>query len=292
MRSSFEFGPKKASDIVLQKAYERARSGRGQEAIEMSDFISDYGEENVANDKLQVEEIEERFKEESQEVRDALRLATILEAIITEQVELSEWLGPEVHTRKASRYDDLINKVDVIAEVEHEHTPTHLALAIDVTHGRYLNDKFNDIKREIETGTLTSVKYFENADQTFKGKLSKVPRVVLGMDKEALFELTELWMEGNNTKLAAHPVQLEILEEIQLQLEQYRDYALRCDKDDLVKIYDRQLRIIESIVSLPEKQELARSYDADRGYRTHDETYKAIRLGARKFSGYKPSLAA
>jgi hypothetical protein len=166
--------PSRQEEAILAQAYERALSGRGQEQIDMDRFADDYGAESVAKDKARVAELEAKFEAEmTPEIQEAIRLGTILEAIVTEQAELNEWLGSDVRTRKASRYDDVENGVDVIAEIEQEHTTSHLALAIDVTHGVFLQKKFDRIKREIDEGTLTTVKYFENTDETFRGGCSK-----------------------------------------------------------------------------------------------------------------------
>ncbi len=271
-------------EATLSQAYERALSGKGQEQIDIDHFLRDYGAENIAKDKEEITEREAAFEEEmTPETREALRLGTILEAIITEQVELNEWFGQDVRTRKASRYDDIINGVDTIAEIEQQNTTSHLALAIDVTHGILLQKKFHRIKHEIDEGTLTTVKYFENMDETFRGRLLKVPRVVLGVEKEAVIELAALWIAGKNKELASHPIQIQLLEEMVIQLQSYQEYAQKTDKDDLARIYEKQLRIIESIANQPKKRRLKEQLDTDTS-RQPDRTQQAIRLGAKKLA--------
>lgn len=175
----------------------------------------------------------------------------------------------------------MVNGVDTIAEIEQEHTTSHLALAIDVTHGILLQKKFDRIRREIDEGTLTTVKYFESTDETFRGRLLKVPRVVLGVEKSAVAELAQLWIAGKNKELATHPVQIQLLDEITIQLKSYRDYAQHTGKGDLAKVYDKQLRIVQGIAEQPNKKRLREEMEADTS-RERDKTQRAIHLGAIK----------
>jgi hypothetical protein len=186
-----------------------------------------------------------------------------------------------VRTRKASRYDDVVNGVDTIAEIEQENSTSHLALAIDVTHGVMLQKKFDRIKREIDEGTLTTIKYFENSDETFRGRLLKVPRVVLGVEKSAVVELAGLWNAGKNKELATHPVQVQLIEEITVQLQSCLEYAQKTGKGDIARVYERQLRIIEGIANQPDKKKLRAQVEADTS-REPDRTQQAIQLGAKR----------
>ena len=280
MKNKFEHSS--YEENVLAQAYERALSGRGQEQIDMERFVDDYGAENVAGDRQRVSDLEAKFEAEmTPEIREAIRLGTILEAIVVEQTELNEWFGPDVRTRKASRFDDVVNGVDAIAEIEREHSTSHLALAVDVTYGVLLQKKFDRIRHEIDDGTLATVKYFENTDETFRGRLRKVPRVVLGVEKQKVVELAELWTSGKQKELAVHPAQLQLLDEILVQLRSFAEYARGKGKDDLARVYEKQLGIVESMASHPRKEKLRREMKAS-GLYQRDQTEEAIRLGAKK----------
>lgn len=273
----FKINTEQVSEKFLTAAYERAVSGRGQDQIDMDDFIDDYGDAAVQSDKKHVARLEERFAADATpETNESLKLATVLESIITEQIELSDWFGPSTTTRRTSRFDDVVNGVDAIAEIEQDNTMNHLALAIDVTYGTSLEKKFRRIKEEIEEGTLASVKYFDNEEHTFKGKLFKVPRVVLGIDRTRLIELAGLWLNDKKKELAVHPVQFKLLEEIRLQLLGFKKYASTLGRDDLVKIYERQAQIVMGIIkerhSEMEKQRIQVVDVADE----HDRTFESI----------------
>lgn len=281
---SQHFNKEQVSSSFIEAAYERAISGRGQDEIKMESFIEDYGEAVVSSDQELAQTLAKKFEgRESFEEREMHKLATILEAIVIEQIELSEWLGPTTMTRRTSLYDDYINGVDAIAEIEQENTTSHLALAIDVTYGNALYQKFERIREEIEAGTLTTIKYFEDSDRTFKGKLFKVPRIVLGVDKRALVELAELWMQGKKRELGLHRVQIKLIEEVRIQLKAFREYAASLEgREDIVKIFDRQIRILGTIkkerYEALEELGVVIEESFDEG---SDKTFDAIRHGAR-----------
>ena len=272
--------PESLEDRVVSEAYLEAKEKSGKERIEPLDFSDLYSEESIREDLELSSRLEAKFEKENNP--ETHRLATILEEVFSEQIELNDWLGEGVTTQKASRYDDFVNGVDEIVEIEEENSVNHWAVAIDVTFGTNLSSKFGRIKKEIESGDLATVKYFENSERSFKGKLSKIPRIIIGTGKENIVKLAKLWVEKNNKELASHPVQLEILEEIILQLEAFKRYAEKLGKEDIVKIYDRQLSI--AIKMSKEKQELRKK--SDLSYRKDDKVFESIRKGAEAFETY------
>jgi hypothetical protein len=273
------FSPEALEDQVILEAFKEAKEKSDKERIEPADFKDLYSEESIQEDQKLAAELSLKFEESDNP--EANKMALILEEIFSEQIELNEWLGEGVTTRKSSLFDDFINGVDEIIEIEEENSVNHLAVAIDVTFGTSLDKKFDRIKKEIESGELATVKYFENSERTFKGRLSKVPRVVIGTNKDSLVKLAKLWVERNNKELSEHPIQLEILDEISLQLEAYRDYAQKLNKEDIVKILDRQLAIAQKIKLSESKKELRKK--ADLSYRTEDNVFEAIKKGAESF---------
>lgn len=267
--------PEALEDRVVSEAYREAKERFDKERIEPESFKDLYPEESIKEDVELASKLEERFAETADS--ETGHLALILEEIFSEQIELNEWLGGGVTTKKASRYDDFVNGVDEIVEIEEENSINHLAVAVDVTFGTNLYKKFERIKNEIQSGELTTVKYFENSEGTFKGKLSKVPRVIIGTSKENIIQLAKLWIEHNNKELSQHPVQLEILDEIVLQLEAYKNYAEKLNKEDVARIFDRQLAIAKKIRSSENKTNLRKK--ADLSYRNEDRVFEAIKKG-------------
>jgi hypothetical protein len=273
------FSPEAMEDQVVLEAFKEAKEKSDRERIEPSDFKDLYSEEVIQEDMRLAAELGKKFEDFNDP--EAHKLALILEEVFSEQIELNEWLGEGVTTRKSSSYDDYVNGVDEIVEIEEENSVNHLAVAVDVTFGTSLNKKFERIKKEIESGDLATVKYFENSERTFKGRLSKVPRVIIGTSKDNLVKLAKLWVEHNNKELSKHPVQLEILDEMSTQLEAYKNYAEKLGKEDIVKIMDRQITIIQKIRLSDSKKELRKT--ADLSYKTEDRVFEAIKKGVESF---------
>jgi len=268
---------------VFDRAHNRAQESLAEEAIDERDFEDLYSPKTVRDDRAYVAEMERRFESsDTLAMAEIKRMSTVFEALMNEQIELNEWLGPDVKTRTASRFDDIKNGVDSIAEIEHETSTSHLALAFDITHGHDLTRKMARIKREIDQATLTEVKYFESSDGTFKGKLAKVPRVVIGADRETLKELINLWMSKRNKDLAIHPIQLQIIDEIVMQLEAFQEYAVRTGKNDIAQIYARQLALVRGIQT--SKQGLYRTSHIDTGYLFNDRVFSGIQESLAIFS--------
>lgn len=245
--------PKFESDKIifpdLERRFREADRSLNEYRIDMDTFRELYGAEAVDRDRSKVNHIKEKFlKTKTPEDIEAKKLAVIFEAVFSEQAELSNWLGENSTVIPTCEYDDIINSVDAIAEFsEEEKSPQHLGLGIDVTYRKYLHEKFKKIKENIDRGTLAEIKYFHSGSLNFTGKLSQIPRVVVLAKRETVKELVEL-QEGKKKKaLADHFIQFQILEEIIMQLETYREYALRIGKQDIAKKFEMARRIISEI---------------------------------------------
>jgi len=261
-RESFRSDEK---DPLIEPAYKKAEGLLNTDAINLEDFIPLYGKENVANDQKYVDQIEASIREQGEgRENTALKAATVFEAIIHQHGEQSNWFGSNASTIKASRYDDLKNGVDTIVEFQEEKKPaSQLALAIDVTFSSDLKRKFDRIKKEIEQGDLTRIKYFHSENTGFRGEMTKVPRIVVGADIAVVKGLAGLWLEGQNSVLARHPIQFQILEEARLQCEGFANYARKIGQHDIAAKYEIDLRIIEDIIK--EKSKTLRDFgDRDR----------------------------
>lgn len=236
-------------DREIDNAYERALEILGN-PIDPKTF-TDY--KDVQADIEFVQKMEERFAEESgrlsPEVKRLQKLAKIFEAIIFQHAEQSNWFGESATTLETSRYDDIVNKVDAIVEFqEGESSASHLAVAMDVTIAEHFGAKFDHVKQGIDEGKLTEVKYFASDFLNIRGRKSKVPHVIIGVDRKTLYDVIDAWMKGDNRRLADHPVQIKILEEIRVQLRAYQKYAEQVGKEDLVPIYQKTESTISAIM--------------------------------------------
>lgn len=231
--------------LKLEEAHARAQKDLSEYEIKPETFFGLYGDSILKHDAEEVARLEASFEQSPSKIH-----ADILEAIVCEHGELSEWFGPQSQVIKTSRFDDYKNKIDMIVETETEDRQfSHLALGIDVTFGnKDLSKKFDAIKTKIAKGSLGEIKYFHSDRQDFTGRKRKVPLVVIGVEIDRVKELGLLWMNRRNKDLAVHPVQVTILEEATLQLEAFVQYAKSIGKNDVVPILAMELQKINELL--------------------------------------------
>ena len=235
----------------IEHAYNTAEETLAKNAIDPHDFTELYGAENIERDLARVEKKEKGFTVDAPKI-----YAEVLEAILFDQIGNGDWFGKGTRAIKTSQYDDYINGSDIILELEEvNRTLSHLSLSVDVTFGTTTEEKkFAMIKKHIDDETLGEIKYFHSERGGFQGKLSRVPQVVIGVEKELLIKLSGLWAdkhgrkEENSEELASHPVQRLIFAEILLQLQTFRIYAEETKKESIVPIYEKSINILEEIL--------------------------------------------
>ena len=265
-----------AKHPVIKQTHERAASILQKDAFDPRNFTELYGEENVQKDLDYVEDVKTKF--EDSEMKP---VAEVLEAIMYEHIELSEWFGPTAQTIRPSEFDDIKNKVDLITEFVEESTRKYLALGIDVTFGsKTLGEKFTRIKADIDKDELTQVKYFET--HGYKGSLQQVPRIIVGVEADTVIELAALWMNNKNKDLGEHFVKDIILDEIEEQLIAFLAYAEANNKVGAAESYRNALSTVKGIWAkqqrVPHTEEISEAIKNDR-------VYKAIQSELRyKFS--------
>lgn len=247
------------TEVLIKKAYEKALSSVHEAEINPTLFRDLYGKEAVEADIAYVEEMERTFTQEGEQGQ-AQKLGTIFEAILHDRVAYSHWLGKETSSQKTSRYDDIKNGIDEVVETEvHGVASSYLGLALDATLSA-TDEKFRRIKREINEGKLGTVKYFRSKKGEFRGELSQVPRVVVTADAKTVLELATLWLEKRHKELHDHPFQHQMLEEIEVQLDQFEHYARATgNRGEVADTFARSRTLISSIrktkeETLPDKK--------------------------------------
>ncbi len=236
---------------VLERGYEKARGvlENPEYSIQETDFIPIYGEDAVRRDLAHVEKLEGYFAEnQGVAERNTKKIADTLEAIVLTQSEMSEWLG-DAKTLRSSRFDDYINKVDMIAEWSSGAEGTRvLGLAVDVTFGLIgVQKKLREIKAEIDNGVLGSIRYFKDERGDFMGTRNNVPRTVIGVSQPVVQELARLWVEGEKKLLGQHPVQRVFIDQIATQLRSMERYAERTGKFDVAMAYRKALAAVTPV---------------------------------------------
>ncbi len=158
-------------------------------------------------------------RENSVENAVQFQYATVMEAILLQHGELSEWFGEGVFTVKTTDFDDLRNGLDLILSFpskadanERQH------LGIDVTFSQFkLAKKLSRGYDEVCNGELATVKYYACEDTGERGAI-QVPRITLAITREHVTELAGLWMNNKNQELGNHAVKEIFLKEMEAQL--------------------------------------------------------------------------
>ncbi len=247
--------------LPWQAAFEKTQKIL-KEAPTISDFADHYPAEEIAVDERLVTEFEQVMKRRDKEraIDPAHQAeAQVLEAIIYEESEMSDLLGPESSTVLTSKFDDYFNHTDCAVEFgEPDEKGQAPIIALDVTVQKELGGKFATILKELRSGTLTSLKYFESA-RGDKGSRDFVPRVIVGCDRKLVPQIAYTWMNFKQ-QMAEHPLQLLILNEIRIQLESQYDYinflkkgAVKRGEQTLIDRYTIASTRLEEIMSITKK---------------------------------------
>lgn len=242
-----EFSP------IMERAHEKAHElfRDPDYAIQSADFIDLYGTVQVQADVHKAQEKMRQFRLTDTPIeRNSKKIADVLEAIVLEESEMSEWLG-NATTLHTTPYDDIVNHVDMLAEW---YTPQDgsrlMALAVDVTFGTQTADqKLLNIKKEIDSGALGRVKYFKDARGSFKGTRYNVPRSIIGVSQKTVEDLAQLWVNGEKKQLGGHPVQKVFVGQMHSQLLLMRDYAHRNGQASVAQAYDEALSAVSPVHS-------------------------------------------
>lgn len=241
-------------DLWIDEAGAKATRSLKQEQIKMGSFADVVNSKKLARDIGEVRQFNTRLEREDLDIKEAnsqaKHLAEILEAVIIQGGRIG-WFGGEATVIKTSPYDDRKNHVDELVIFKQADLKSILALAVDVTLKSDLKNKLETIKRGIKSGDLAEISYFRNPDDGAKTKISRVPKVIIAVDYEQLQNLAELWLEDDEDsrgKLAAHPIQLQILGEIVAQCETFEKYAIAHQRIEAAEKYQYIRKIVTKIV--------------------------------------------
>lgn len=147
----------------------------------------------------------------------------IFEHIISENIELHNWLGDNAFTFKTVEYDDRTKHTDLIVEWVPDKGGEAIKLAIDCTVAELqgnLRKKVEYIVDELEGGEMTNIDYFESQVDDFVGSIEDIPRIILAINKDKLETLCKKFIDLNNSDSdwQTNYLQIFFLEEIKLQL--------------------------------------------------------------------------
>lgn len=292
------YNPRYDSVLGLEEALRKAEEECANLAIKEDDpdFVDLYGEDEIKHDLTYVAKREKKFAEEEEGSAGILknkRLAKVLESIIFDQGELSNWFGEQALTIKTSRYDDIANGVDMVIEfadpAEHAgESFDRLGLAIDISFRNDVSGKFDHIKDEIDSGELTEVKYFKS-ERSRAQHLEHLPRVIIDCAPETIEELVKFWVTKDHRRLAYHPIQVQMLHEISEQLKVLGTYArLVAKRDNIADTYEYLRTIIDPLLAAKRKEfgpMVEELYD--RGFKN---TLKGLSMIETKITAAEPKV--
>ncbi len=254
--------PEYIHPVVAQAALE-ANKIKKADAIDPRLFVSVYGEHAIERDLKYVEERKRGFDSEDSAHK---KWASVLEVVFYQHAEQSNWLGENTHTILASEVDDIANGIDVAVRLnESDRAFPYLGMGIDVTYGTTkIREKVKNIFDEIDKGQLGKMHYFMDPEfDQFKGELSKIPHLVVGVERSHIIELSRQWLDGEKKALANNPIQLVILREIMKQLKLFRRYAKDIGRKDIADIYSADIEVFEPVLRDKQKMDI-RNYENDR----------------------------
>jgi hypothetical protein len=236
-----------AENALLIAAHKRAVKilNNPQHRVSAESYIKTYGKETVEKDMAHAREQRARYEaERTPEQKESYMLAEIFEAMMLTEGQESGWLGEDVKLQKTTDYDDMFNHTDMIAEWHSNRAESHtLGLAVDVTFGaRSLEKKFDRLQEDIDKGRLSKIKYAPK-EQT------GVPRVIIGMSRETVHELMDLWMEEEYDALGKHPIQRAVLEQILAQLQSISRYAEHRKSHHVAEVYKKSIQTVRTLLN-------------------------------------------
>lgn len=205
---------------------------------EEKNFSDLYTEEEINSDLLEIKRLKTIWDSEEKNEREIYlrEVADIYEGVITDQIEANSWFGDNCETYLTTLYDDKKNGVDVVSIFTQAESKSYLGLGIDVTFASNkdaLEKKLESVKQCIRSGTLSTLKYFEDPD-TKEHKKIYLPKVIIGSRLSSAEKLIELWGSkdpNRNKKLQEHPVQSKIIMESIYQLEYFYKFAINLSEN-------------------------------------------------------------
>lgn len=254
MSKSFEFGENEENIFaVRERAFQRAKRLRAMNTPVLEEFFDVTGFSNrkiqadlryVAKRKTDIADT--RFRVEQ------ARRADVLEAILAEQIELSDWLGQGTETVFASEYDDIAHGVDFAIVLPGLRESDARYLAVDVTFSaKHIESKLQRVKEAIDAGTLTRIDYCQDSEGT-KHSPGRVPQCVLLFNEREMDGITRLWMDRKTKDLGAHPFQYALVEQLGCQLLMFEQYAKRIGNTELEAIFLQMKELLA--LGLPEER--------------------------------------
>lgn len=218
---------------IYQAAHKRALEIVEGNRIHLDDFPH---YKDLEKDKqaviIKIKEINSGTQKEG--VAEAIIQAEILEAMVFDLVKNFKIFGDKVSAILPSNYDDLFLGNDLILSEQIGSAKAYSGVGIDITLGEQaLMNKFQATKRRLEKGHLGKVKYFKSEN----GKeLNDIPHFVIGVDREHLFKITSLWVQGKIKEIK----DLKVAENFIKMMITQCDEFIKIPKENVKEVYSEE----------------------------------------------------
>ncbi|NTW26724.1 MAG: hypothetical protein HGA36_00110 [Candidatus Moranbacteria bacterium] len=196
--------------------------------LKMADFADVYSEEEIMKDKGRVE-----YFKKSKDYNQPTEHGIVLENMFCDLVEKYEWFGKGAKVVQLSEFDDMNANgahCDAVLEIPMEDGFV-VRVGIDLTTAvnyDVLNKKKSKCMDGVLSGKLFSVKYFKSKVDQTKRRISDVPVLFAGMNKENLEALCASIAKQENTEkdiVSKIDTQFMFFDQFSSQLEKYADMA-------------------------------------------------------------------
>lgn len=237
MINLFEKQQEPSSDIIevgkeLGERLEQIRQSRIRpETFRGTGLFTD---EEIDSDLALVERKEEEFRKQSEsqipEQAVIRKNADILEVMLPMVVQDFNWLGENTNLIYTSRYDDIARGIDSVAELIDPTRTQNVGMEIDFTSSEEeMKEKIKRIGSRIESGQISSVKYFDSP-QTGKKKEMEMPKIAFGAPMRDMNEFVSVVAEaylGKRRESAKREIQNHKLKDrfIELTARQLQEFG-------------------------------------------------------------------
>ena len=252
MINPFEKQQESSSEIIevgkeLSEKLEQIRQSR----IRPETFrgIGLFADEEIDSDLAFVERKEEEFRKQSEfqppEQAVIRKNADILEVMLPMVVQDFNWLGKNTNLIYTSRYDDIARGIDSVAQFMEPNEAFNVGMEIDFTSSEEeMKDKIMRIGSRIESGQMSSVKYFDSP-QTGKKKEMEMPKIAFGAPMRDMNEfvsvVAEAYLgkkrESAKREIQNHKLKNKFIELTAKQLQEFGTLATKAGHRDNAKLH-------------------------------------------------------
>lgn len=200
MYSMAEFFPRQSTSEVIEVGRELSdeldkirRSRINPETFRGVKFFTD---QEIDSDLAHVDAKERGFKERAQfhtpEQRVINDNAEVIEVMMPMIIRDFDWLGANTNIIYTSRYDDIVNGIDSVAQLMEPNESWNIGMEIDFTSSEEeMKDKIKKIETRLQDGKISSVKYFDSPT-TGKLKNLKMPKIAFGISGKEMGDFVSI----------------------------------------------------------------------------------------------------